>query len=156
MAIETEEPRTETDMAAEELEGGPVKSFLEHLEDLRWTLIKSGAAAVVGMLVCLLGANYVVAILKRPLEKARIKYPATVQVVNLMAGTNRLGGFQLNPKQTGAFSFGTNRVVILQLGAMPVGTNQGQWLGFRGAANSSGFPHTPKSTITFINSPPSH
>jgi hypothetical protein len=140
MAIETEEPRTETDMAEEELEGGPVKSFLEHLEDLRWMLIKSGAAAAVGMLACLLGANHVVAILKGPLEKARIKYPDTVQVVNLMAGTNRLGGFQLNPKQTGAFSFGTNRVVILQLGAMPVGTNQGQWLGFGWRPMPPGWP----------------
>ncbi len=151
MAIETEEPRTETGMAAEDLEGGPVKSFLEHLEDLRWMLIKSGAAAAVGMLVCLLGANYVVAILKRPLEKARIKYPDTVQAVNLMAGTNRLGGFQLNPKQTGAFSLGTNRVVILQLGAMPVGTNQGQWLGFRVETNAAGLAESQKLSIDLIN-----
>jgi len=28
----------------DEEEGGPVKSFLEHLEDLRWVLIKSLAA----------------------------------------------------------------------------------------------------------------
>ena len=151
MAIETEEPRTETDMAAEELEGGPVKSFLEHLEDLRWTLIKSGAAAAVGMLVCLLGANYVVAILKRPLEKARIKYPDTVQVVNLMAGTNRLIHFQLNPKQTGAFSFGTNPVVNLQLELVPAGTNQAQLFGFRVETNAAALAESQKLSIDLIN-----
>ena len=51
----------------EEDEGGPVKSFLEHLEDLRWVLIKSLVALGLGVLICLIGGNYVVAILKRPL-----------------------------------------------------------------------------------------
>jgi len=37
----------------EEEEGGPVKSFLEHLEDLRWVLIKSVVALALGMLVIL-------------------------------------------------------------------------------------------------------
>src|SRR5204863_80311 len=45
MAIETEEPQAVVE--EEEQEGGPVKSFLEHLEDLRWTLIKSITAASV-------------------------------------------------------------------------------------------------------------
>ena len=36
-----------------EVEGGAVKSFLEHLEDLRWMLIKSAAALFVAMFVCL-------------------------------------------------------------------------------------------------------
>src|SRR5260370_15217860 len=129
MAIETEEPRTETDMAAEELEGGPVKSFLEHLEDLRWMLIKSGAAAVVGMLICLLGANYVVAILKRPLEKARIKYPDNVQVVNLTAATNPVLRVQSNLKQAGASIFVTNQVLNLPLQPRPTVPNQAHWSG---------------------------
>jgi sec-independent protein translocase protein TatC len=151
MAIETEEPRTETDMAEEELEGGPVKSFLEHLEDLRWMLIKSGAAAVVGMLVCLLGANYVVAILKRPLEKARIKYPDNVQVINLMVGTNRPYHFQLNPKPAGASIFGTNPVVNLQFEPLPAGTNQAQWFGFRLETNAAAVAESQKLSIDLIN-----
>jgi hypothetical protein len=32
--------------------GGPVKTFLEHLEDLRWTLIKCLCAVVISMVVC--------------------------------------------------------------------------------------------------------
>ena len=50
---ETEEPRTDFEPEPEE-EGGPVKTFLEHLEDLRWVLIKTGVAVGVAMLVCLI------------------------------------------------------------------------------------------------------
>ena len=52
MANEPEEERPlETD------EGGPVKSFLEHLEDLRWLLIKSAVAVGVCMMICLTAGN---------------------------------------------------------------------------------------------------
>jgi len=56
--------------AGEETEGGPVKSFLEHLEDLRWTLIKVTASLAVAMLVCFVGGNYLVKILTYPLNLA--------------------------------------------------------------------------------------
>jgi len=54
----------------EEGEGGPVKTFLEHLEDLRWTLIKVTAALGVAMLVCFIGGNYLVRFLTYPLHLA--------------------------------------------------------------------------------------
>src|SRR5258706_13943495 len=93
MLTETEEPRTGNEEEHEE--GGPVKSFLEHLEDLRWMLIKSLSALGVAFLVCLLAGNYFVAILKRPLDKTPIKYPPQVPVGRFMVGTNRLGRFSL-------------------------------------------------------------
>jgi hypothetical protein len=37
----------------EEAEGGATTTDLEHLEDLRWVLIKSAVATLVGMTVCL-------------------------------------------------------------------------------------------------------
>ncbi len=46
MANEPEEGHSPED----EDEGGPVKSFLEHLEDLRWVLIKSAVTVSVTML----------------------------------------------------------------------------------------------------------
>jgi sec-independent protein translocase protein TatC len=52
--------------------GGEVKSFLEHLEDLRWTLIKAGSALMVGMVACLGAANFLTWILSRPIEKANV------------------------------------------------------------------------------------
>jgi len=66
----------------DENEGGPVKSFLEHLEDLRWTLIKSASAIAVGVLICLLAGNYVVAILMRPLAKTKKEFKIRIRLKN--------------------------------------------------------------------------
>jgi sec-independent protein translocase protein TatC len=57
----------------EEDGGGEVKSFLEHLEDLRWMLIKSLSALVLAMIVCLLAGNQLAWILTRPIQKAGVK-----------------------------------------------------------------------------------
>ena len=52
----------------DEEEGGPVKSFLEHLEDLRWVLIKSISAAGIAMIFCFFAGNYVFKVLVWPLK----------------------------------------------------------------------------------------
>jgi sec-independent protein translocase protein TatC len=62
MAEESLPPNTEL----EEDEGGPVKSFLEHLEDLRWVLIKIIASVLVAMTVCMAGAPTIVQVLIWP------------------------------------------------------------------------------------------
>src|SRR5690606_7498445 len=54
----------------EEEGGGPVKPFLEHLEDLRWTIIKVVSAVVLSMIVCLVAGNQLVHVLIWPLEQA--------------------------------------------------------------------------------------
>ena len=77
MPSEPEDPRTDRES---EDEGGPVKSFLDHLEDLRWVLIKSIAAIGIGMLICLIAGDQVVNILKYPLSKAKISFAGTNQV----------------------------------------------------------------------------
>jgi sec-independent protein translocase protein TatC len=59
----------------EEDGGGEVKSFLEHLEDLRWTLIKSLTALVLAMIVCLVAGDKVFVILERPLTLANANLP---------------------------------------------------------------------------------
>src|SRR5947208_7207408 len=87
-------------------EGGPVKSFLEHLEDLRWVLIKSLVALCLGMLICLLAGNYVVAILKRPLDRAKVWHPGTNQIATVLFGTNELGVFPLTPGQQAVLDLG--------------------------------------------------
>ena len=51
--------------------GGPVKSFLEHMEDLRWVLIRCVAALGVAMVACLAGAPLLVETLARPLGQAK-------------------------------------------------------------------------------------
>src|SRR6266704_170174 len=119
-----DEPGAERLARQEEEEGGPVKSFLEHLEDLRWVLIKSVVALAMAMLVCLIAGNHVVLILKRPLEKAKISYPGTNQVLTLIFGTNQLGVFPLLPEQQSALKLGTNRFVAVRIEPSTIGTNQ--------------------------------
>src|SRR5215212_7809181 len=53
-------------LVEEDDEGGPVKSFLEHLEDLRWVLIKIVAAVLVSMTVCMVAAPYIRGLLEAP------------------------------------------------------------------------------------------
>jgi len=132
MPTEPEEPRTEVLPEPEEPApyhepeeegGGPVKTFLEHLEDLRWVLIKSLVAVGLGMLICLIAGDYVVSILKWPLSRAKIRYPGTNQVWTVSWGTNRLGVFRLNDGQQQRYAIGTNRYVELQVELVPTATN---------------------------------
>jgi sec-independent protein translocase protein TatC len=118
-----DDPEAESVEIAED-EGGPVKSFLDHLEDLRWVLIKSAVTLGVAMLVCLISGNYVVRILKWPLTNAHVSFPGTNQVVTVRFGTNSLGTFNLSPGQQQQFSLGTNRFVAVEIEPLTIGTNQ--------------------------------
>jgi len=131
MATETEDPRPEIEdqqpeiePEPEEQEGGPVKPFLEHLEDLRWVLIKSEAALMIGMLICLIAGDKVVDILKRPLANAKIRYPKNIQVVTVLAGTNRIGVFHLKGEEQAAFGLPTDQLLVLRVGLKPSGSNE--------------------------------
>src|SRR5271165_4745284 len=119
-----DEPAAERLDAQEEDEGGPVKSFLEHLEDLRWVLIKSLTAAGVAILACLLGGNYVVRVLEWPLSRAPLRHTAKLQTVRVTLGTNQLGVFHLNTNDPLAALTGTNPFVRLELKPLTLGTNQ--------------------------------
>ena len=120
MPTESEGRRTDTDQD----EGGPVKSFLEHLEDLRWVLVKSLAALGVAFVVCLVAGDWVVAVLTQPLKNAKVHYSDKNQVVTFLFGTNRLGVYQLPPNQQLSLGLGTNRFVTLHLQPITIGTNQ--------------------------------
>jgi sec-independent protein translocase protein TatC len=122
MPTEPEVHRPQLD-AEEEDGGGPVKSFLEHLEDLRWVLIKTIVAVGMGMLVCLIAGDHVVRILKWPLRHAKIRYPGTNQIWTISWGTNRLGVFKLTDEQQPKYALGTNRFVALKVDLVPL-TNQ--------------------------------
>jgi sec-independent protein translocase protein TatC len=108
----------------EEDGGGPIKSFLEHLEDFRWLLIKCAVALSLTMLVCLIGANYVIGIIKWPLSRAHVSYPGTNQVVTVSFGTTRLGTYPVTPEQQQLLHTGTNRFAAVVVEPVMVGTNQ--------------------------------
>lgn len=61
-----DEPSFSGILSDEDEEGGPVKSFLEHLEDLRWVLIKIIASVLVSMTICMVAAPTIVQLLIYP------------------------------------------------------------------------------------------
>src|SRR5215469_11032556 len=153
--------------SSEETEGGPVKSFLEHLEDFRWVLIKSLVALGLGMLICLIGANHVVAILKWPLSHnpirhlgQMVKWPwesATTnresgQVAMISFGTNHLGTFQLSPEQQTILDLGSNQYVSVEIEPMTIGTNH--VLAWQITTNSYNLPDTQRLNVELINLSP--
>ena len=133
----------------DEAEGGPVKTFLEHLEDLRWVLIKSLVALGVAVLLCLLAGNYVVGIVKWPLTRAGVSWPGTNQIVAVSFGTNRLGVFQLTADQQKILELGTNRFVSVQVEPLVIGTNQ--LLGWRASSDSAAIADAQRLKIDLIN-----
>src|SRR5215510_128881 len=132
MPNEPEGWRTDSD---QDEEGGPVKSFLEHLEDLRWVLIKSLVTLGIAFVVCLIAGDRVVAVLTFPLKQAKVQYPARQQIITAMFGTNRLGVFQMPRSQGEALGLGTNHFVTVHLEPVTVGTNR--VLGFHTDAESA-------------------
>ncbi len=120
MADPTEEPRPDE---SEEDGGGPVKTFLEHLEDLRWMLIKSGTALLIGMIVCLYATNKVVSILKWPLERAALIQVGHKQKVLVKFGEEDVISFQPVTNHIGPLELGTNPLVVLHIEPVEVGTN---------------------------------
>lgn len=120
MATDPDDPRTDEEL---EIEGGPVKSFLDHLEDLRWVLIKSLAALGIGMLICLIAGDHVVNILKGPLRHAKIKYPGTNEVWTVSWGTNVLKVLKLTDEQQQQVGQGPERYKAWKIDLVPNGTN---------------------------------
>jgi len=101
--------------------GGPVKPFLEHLEDLRWTIIKVLCAVIIAMLVCLVAGKNLVHLLIWPLQKAQVlatttNHTAVIRLGESVVGRLPLGGLDSNlfaGRPPGAF----------RLTAVPSGTN---------------------------------
>ncbi|MDB6054030.1 MAG: Sec-independent protein translocase, TatC subunit [Verrucomicrobiales bacterium] len=140
MGTEPEDPHFHSD----EEEGGPVKSFLDHLEDLRWMLLKSVLAIAVGFMVCLFASPTIVKILKWPLTQAQFNQPEkpnptitwirktlhlppstnshdVIPSLDVYFGTNKLGNYDVPVSVTALF--GTNNHAAVELVPMTIGSN---------------------------------
>ena len=104
-------------------EGGPVKSFLDHLEDLRWLLVKTAAALFVGMVVCLYGTTQIVWALKLPLRNAALVPVSHHQKAIVRFGDHNVVTFEPPTNRFGPLDLGSNRFVTIQLEPVSVGTN---------------------------------
>lgn len=124
VAPASEQRRSQSDDPLEDEEeeegGGPVKPFLDHLEDLRWTLIKVVVSILLGMLVCLVAGNRLVAFLTWPLVHAQRMLPAAQQRVPLLLGTNEVGRVQLGTVHLPP-TVDSNHVTALELAPTPLG-----------------------------------
>jgi sec-independent protein translocase protein TatC len=107
----------------EEDGGGPVKSFLDHLEDLRWTLIKSAAAVTVAMIVCLAAGDRLMTVMKRPLQRAANVSPGHHKYLRLYVETNRVWQGRLDTNRIGSLEFGTNQLLAFSVEPKLDGTN---------------------------------
>ncbi len=128
MGTDSEDPYLQ-----EEEEGGPTKSFLDHLEDLRWVLMKCAAVLAVTFLVCLFASPPLVKILTWPLERAERNTPRTTPTVSFQMGTNLLGTYDLRGTETNFF--GTNLHTVLEIAPVTIGTNL--LLGLRPSTNEA-------------------
>src|SRR6266403_1659337 len=120
-----DEPEAERLEEHVEEEGGPVKSFLEHLEDLRWVLIKSLTAGGVAMLACLLAGDHLMKVLLWPLSRAPVKDSG--KTVRLFLGTNQIAFQHVSTNDPWSSLIGTNRHVRIDL--MPVVQESGIIMG---------------------------
>src|ERR1041385_39885 len=122
-------------------EGGrPVKTFLEHLEDLRWLLIKSGAAVLVSLIVCLYAAPQIVWVLKRPLKDAALIHAGPKQQKALVRiGSNVVATIEPPTNRIGPLDLGTNLFTFIQAEPVVVGTNV--------LLSLSGDPNPPREAV---------
>ncbi len=108
-----------------EEDGGPIKSFLDHLEDLRWTIIKSGVAVSLAMVVCLVAADKVVAFLKRPLDRAVSFGESSTPAVFLEIEGSPIGRFQLRTNVIPGLQIPSNSPSVrMEFKVVTIGTNQ--------------------------------
>src|ERR1041385_9544343 len=146
MALRPDDPRLEI----QEDGGGEVKTFLEHLEDLRWCLVKCAVAVGLAMIICLVGANYLMEVLKWPLVRSGLKQPGENQKLLLLyVGTNVLAKSMVETNGFGAFDLGTNKHAQLELMPRWTGTN---WL--LGVETMNNPPPVPRDALPIINLSP--
>ncbi len=109
-------------------EGGPIKSFLDHLEDLRWMLIKCASATGIAMLLCLIVGNRITNdVLMHPLrESERIEarwLKTTNQMVTVQFGTNLFGPYHMQPELLKSLPFTNATYVTLEVKMTLMDTN---------------------------------
>ncbi len=107
--------------------GGPVKPFLDHLEDLRWMLIKCVLSLLLAMLACMMGAKHLVAFLSWPLKQAEELGMSGRKEVPLMLDATRIGKVPI--EQLVKIGWDTNAPIftqkngVIRIAPVTIGTN---------------------------------
>ncbi len=91
------------------------EGLLDYLEDFRWFFIRSIAAVGIGMALCLIASNYIVALLRAPLDQALMFRAGDNPVLIMRLGTNDLWRLPANNPLAAAFLGTTNRTQVIDL-----------------------------------------
>lgn len=116
-----EEPLPPPEEVSDEDGGGPVKPFLEHLEDLRWTLIKAVSAVLISMIICLVAGNKIVEILTYPLRKAQSLSDSVQHNAPLRLGSTIIGKIPISTVSSNLW--GSSVPDAFEVAPILVGTN---------------------------------
>jgi sec-independent protein translocase protein TatC len=131
----------------EDEEGGPVKPFLDHLEDLRWMLIKCVVVTIIGMVICLAGGNVLMEALMWPLDRSALQeeQKTTNQVLIVAVGTNVLGRLSPPAGSNVLFDLGKEKRAVFELVPLRVGTNE--FLAFSRSTNNPAALKPPRKKL---------
>ncbi|HYP15703.1 MAG TPA: twin-arginine translocase subunit TatC, partial [Opitutus sp.] len=99
---------------------GVKKSFWDHLRDLRTALLRSVVAIGVGLIVCLLGAKYLIVALEYPLKHINV-FAAAKPSVAFRIGNTELGPYEVAPEQFAGLPTTGAPQVIYQIGVAEIG-----------------------------------
>ena len=104
------------------------------------------------MLVCLIGANYVIGVIKWPLSRAHVTWPGTNQIVSVNFGTNHLSNLEITPAEQRAFNTGSNRFAAVTVEPLVLGTNQ--VLGWRVSNDPAALAEIQRMHVDLVNLTP--
>ena len=114
---------TDTPEFSPDDEGGPRKSFWEHVQDLRTALIRSAIAIGVAVVVCLLLDAQIVAVLEYPLHRMHL-FEKPKPTVTLMLGSAKLGPFEVSRDQFAALPPGATPHAVFRVDTKQIGRDQ--------------------------------
>lgn len=117
---------TDAEFAAateDEEEGGPRKTFWEHVADLRTALIRSGIAFGLALVVCLLLSPQIVQILEVPIRRIQL-FEVPQPTVSFEIGSNRLGPYPVTRQDFPALPPGKAPQAVYRLGTLQIGSQQ--------------------------------
>jgi sec-independent protein translocase protein TatC len=104
-------------------DGGPKKSFWEHLQDLRSALVKSAMAIVIALSVCLLFSPQIVAILKYPLRQME-RFQVAQPTVTFELGKTQLGPYPVTRDDFPLLPPGKAPQAVFRFGTATIGGQQ--------------------------------
>ncbi|MGH7995611.1 MAG: twin-arginine translocase subunit TatC, partial [Opitutaceae bacterium] len=116
---------TDAEFAAAEAdeEGGPRKSFWEHVSDLRGALIRSAVALGIAFVVCLCLAPQITRILEVPIRRMRM-FEAAKPTVTIEIGDSKLGPYTVDRDNFPGLPPGRAPHAVYRLQTMTIGSRQ--------------------------------